>query len=134
MVEIIIAISLMAIAVVPILQAVQTGIKASTVNQGAANAETAIVDAADRINRAPQDCDYSPYAQASVQTKGWAPTSAKVVTQYYDRVSNTWTAGTGGSGCPDSGLTADLVQKVKITITTPQGDVSRTIEVVKSSV
>lgn len=130
LIEIVIAISLTTLVVIPLMAAVRTGIKASVINEGAANAETAVVDAADRINRAPQSCDYTQYAQASVQTKGWAPDRASVSHQYYDPVSDSWKDG----GCRFASPTEDLVQKITITITVPSGDVTRTIQVVKSSV
>lgn len=130
LIEIIIAVTLMTLVVVPLMSAVQTGIKASTVNEDAAKAETAIVDAADRINRAPQACDYTQYAQASVQTKGWGASQASVSHQFYDPVQNAWRTG----GCRFATPTADLVQKLTITITTPGGSVTRSIQVVKSHV
>lgn len=116
--------------ILPILAATQTGIKASVLNQDAATVETAIVDAADRINRAPMVCDYTQYAQASVQTRGWDSGQASVTMQHYDPATNAWVTG----GCRYASTTDDLVQRVRITITTPNGDVTRSIEVVKSNV
>lgn len=130
LIEIVIAISLTTLVVIPMMAAVRTSITASVVNKGAATAETAIVDAADRVNRAPQSCDYTQYAQASVQTKGWTPDRAQVTHQHYDPVSDTWQDG----GCRFASPTEDLVQKITITITVPSGDVSRSIQVVKSNV
>lgn len=131
LIEIVLAVVLMAMIVIPLLSAVQTGIKASSVNQAAATAETAIVDAADRINRAPQACDYSVFAKASVKTKGWDESLATVTQQAYDPSSNQWVA----AGCLSaSGPTDDLVQRVTITITTPDGKVTRSLQVVKSNV
>jgi hypothetical protein len=130
LIETVIAITLTGLVIIPVMAAVRTGITSSVINEGAANAETAVVDAADRINRAPQSCDYSVFAQASVQTKGWDPSRAKVSHQYYDPVLNVWQDG----GCRFAAPTADLVQKITITITPPTGEVSRSIQVVKSNV
>ena len=54
LVEIVIAIVLMATVVVAILNAVSTSVKASSVSRSAAQVETAVVNAADRVNRAPE--------------------------------------------------------------------------------
>ena len=129
-IEVVLAITLTGLLVIPLMSAVRTGIQASVLNEAAANAETAVVDAADRINRAPQKCDYTIYAQASVQTKGWAPGAASVTHEHYDPTAGTWKSG----GCRFAAPTDDLVQRVSITITTPEGDVTRTIQVVKSNV
>jgi hypothetical protein len=134
LIEIVLAIALTGIVVLPLLSAVRTGISASRVNEGAANAETAIVDAADRINRAPQTCDYTQYVVASVVTKGWDASAATAVTQAYDPATGTWRPAGPGAGCLLAGPTENLVQLVTITITTPKGDVSRTMQVVKSNV
>jgi type II secretory pathway pseudopilin PulG len=134
LIEIVLAIALTGIVVLPLLSAVRTGISASRVNEGAANAETAIVDAADRINRATQACDYTQYVVASVLTKGWDATSASATTQAYDPATGTWKPVGPGSGCLLGGPTDNLVQLVTITITTPKGDVTRRIQVVKSNV
>jgi len=134
LIEIVLAISLTAIVVMPLLSAVRTGISASTINEGAANAETAIVDAADRINRATQVCDYTQFVVASVVTKGWSASSASAVTQAYDPATGTWKPAGPGSGCLLAGVNDGLVQLVTITITTPKGDVTRSIQVVKSNV
>ncbi len=134
LIEIALAIALTGIVIVPLLSAVRTGISASRVNEGAANAETAIVDAADRVNRAPQTCDYTQYVVASVVTKGWDAASGSAVTQAYDPVTATWKPAGPGSGCLLAGPTDSLVQLVTITITTPDGKVSRNIQVVKSNV
>lgn len=134
LIEIVLAIVLTAVLVVPLLSAVSTGIAASRINEGAANAETAIVDAADRVNRAPQTCDYTQYVVASVLTKGWAASTASAVTQAYDPVAGNWKPAGPGSGCLLASPTESLVQLVTITITTPKGDVTRNIQVVKSNV
>lgn len=142
LVEVIIAIGLIGMVIVPILQAVATSIVASSTSRSAAQVETALVNAADRVNRAPIHCDYSVYAQAAVQTQ-WGPEAADRVslTQYYYVPGATATqAGTWVEGdplypaCKIPTPTDGLVQKVRMSITSPDNKVTRTIEVVKSDV
>jgi type II secretory pathway pseudopilin PulG len=139
-VEIVIAIVLMGTVVVAILNAVSTSVRASSVSRSAAQVETAVVNAADRVNRAPKRCDYSIYAQAAVQTEGWEPDRATVTHEYYvpgsdATVQGTWQTGVAGApGCPGPAPTDLLVQRVTISITSPDGKVRRNIQVVKSDV
>jgi len=139
-VEIVIAIVLMGTVVIAVLNAVTMSVKASSVSRSAAQVETAVVNAADRVNRAPKRCDYTIYAQAAVQTEGWAPDAATVTHEYYvpgsdATVQGTWQTGVAGSpGCPGPSPSDLLVQRVTISITSPDGKVRRTIEVVKSDV
>lgn len=130
LIEIVLAVTLMAILVIPLMATIRTSVVASSTNEAAANAETAIVDAADRINRAPLSCDYTVYAQASVQTRGWLPQQASVQHEHYDPTIGEWQPG----GCWLATPTEGLVQRLVITITTPKHNVTRSIEVVKSNV
>ncbi len=140
LVEIVVSIALMGLVVVGTLNAVTTTIRASSTSRSAANVETSLVNAADRVNRAPKRCDYTIYAQAAVQTQGWAPDTARVSQEYYQPGANPTAAGTwmsgppGSTGCAGSTPTELLVQRVAISITSPDGKVTRTIEVVKSDV
>jgi hypothetical protein len=138
--EIVIAVALTGTIVLAIMTAVFTGVRASSTSRSAAKVETAIVNAADRVNRAPKKCDYTIYAQAAVQTEGWDPSRAAVVQEYFvpgaDAMSaGEWRTGAAGSpGCPGPTPTDLLVQRVTITITSPDGSVRRNITVVKSDV
>src|SRR3954451_1887650 len=136
-VETVVTVVLLAIVTVPIMTAVLTSIRVSTVSRSASQAQTAMINAADRINRAPLSCDYTLYAQAAVQTEGWTPDRASVHQAYYSPQTNTWIDDPPGDlcpGAPGATVTDDLVQKVTITITTPDSQISRTIQVVKSNV
>ncbi|HWL44598.1 MAG TPA: type II secretion system protein [Ilumatobacter sp.] len=145
LVEIVVTIAILGILVVAILNAVITGIKASATSHNAARVETAIVNAADRINRAPKRCNYTMYAQAAVLSEGWDASQASVLMQYW--VPGATSASPGrwepaspvpwqaGSGCGVNIRPPDLiVQKVLVTISSPNGAVTRQIEVVKSDV
>ena len=139
-VEIVVSIVLMGTVVVAILSAVGTSIKASSTSRSSAQVETAIVNAADRVNRAPQSCDYTIYAQAAVQIEGWPKENASVTQEYYvpganAKVAGTWVTGAPGyEGCEGMSPSQLLVQRVKVSIVSPDGKVRRSIEVVKSNV
>jgi prepilin-type N-terminal cleavage/methylation domain-containing protein len=140
LVEMVIAISLIGMMIVPILQAVATSIVASATSRSAAQVETALVNAADRVNRAPLHCDYSIYAQAAVQTQGWDADRVSLTQYYYVPGANATAAGTWVEGpaltpaCERGTPTDGIVQKVRMSITSPDNKVTRTIEVVKSDV
>jgi len=138
--EVVIAIALIGVVVLGMLEAIRVSVAASSLNRAAAQVETAVVNAADRVNRAPKRCDYTVYAQAAVQTQGWPAGNATVEHEYYLPGANastagTWQTGTAGApGCPGQAPTDLLVQRITITITNPDGDVRRSIQVVKSDV
>lgn len=140
LVEVVITVVLLGTVIVAIMSSVIASITASSTSRSAARVETAIVNAADRINRAPKRCDYSIYAKAAVQTEGWDPSRASVVQEYYVPGATAADAGTWATGKPASpGCSADeptdlLLQRVTLTITSPDGKVTRSIQVVKSDV
>ncbi|MEO1058693.1 MAG: hypothetical protein AAFY28_17445 [Actinomycetota bacterium] len=139
-VEVVIAIVLIGTVVVAALNAMFTSINASSTSRSAAQVETAIVNAADRVNRATPGCNYSNFAKAAVQTEGWDSSTASVTHEYYIPAATplqagTWVEGSGDyPGCPGSVRDTLLVQRVTIRITSPDGLVSRSIQVVKSDV
>lgn len=135
LIEIVIAITLMALLVVPILAAVQMSISSSSRGRSAAQVETAIVNAADRVNRAGVSCDYLEYVQAAVRSQGWDGDRATVVQEHYVRPTALDGAGSWAAGaCELTTPTDFLVQRVTITIASPDNSVSRSIQVVKSDV
>ena len=66
-------ITLMAVVVVPIMSAVATSIKSSSQTRSAAQVETALVNAADRVNRADMRCDYDIYVAGRRAVAGLGP-------------------------------------------------------------
>lgn len=137
LVEIVISISLLGIAVVPLLLAVTTSIKSSNVSETAAQVETLLVNAVDRVNRAPRSgsfaCDLTSAVEAAVETVDW-PTSSATISQHYLDISGSWVPGDAGTACPSGGLTPGLTQRITITITDPDEKVSRTIQVVRGDI
>jgi Tfp pilus assembly protein PilV len=143
LVEVVITISLIAMTIIPILDATFTSIKASATAREVSEVETVLQNAADRVNRAPTLCDYKIYVEAAAIAKGWQATQASASYQYYVPGATalagspgTWTASgtTATEACPGGNRTARLVQLVTITVRSDSGTINRTIQVVKSDV
>lgn len=140
MVEVVVSIVLMGTVVVAILNSVWTSVRVSSVSRDAAQVETVVVNAADRINRAPLRCDidgYTEYAVAAVRSQGWwtgegeYAEAATVLHEFYDpAASPPWREGV----CPADDFGKRVIQRVSVTIKSPNHEVSRTIQVVKSDV
>ena len=134
-VELAMTISLLGIIVVPILLATTSGIHASAVNRNVVKVETVLQNAADRATGAPAGtCDYLPIVSAAVQEQGWNAT-ASVAQQQWQPGATPRDQGAWGAAqpCP-SVVSPTVVQRVDITISSPDSKVRRTIQVVKSSV
>jgi prepilin-type N-terminal cleavage/methylation domain-containing protein len=136
-VEVMMTITLVSIAVIPLMDATLTSIRASSVARESAEVETVLSNAADRVNRAPTLCDYKIYVEAAALSKGWPADRATATYQYYVPGASalasdpgTWAAG----ACPGNARTPRLIQLVTISVTSASGDVTRTVKVVKSDV
>jgi type II secretory pathway pseudopilin PulG len=135
LVEVVMTIILMATVLVPVMNAAITAVKASSTTRRIAELQTVLLNAADRVNRAPVKCDYTVYIQAAAQTKGWPPGQASATYEYYEPGADATVPGTWHSGaCSGPAPTQNLVQRVTIKMTSPEANVSRTIQVVKSDV
>ena len=134
--EVLVAITLMGIAMLPIMLAGIATIKASASSRTAARVETVLSNAADRVNRASAGCNYDVYVQAAAQAVGWTAAQASATYSYYVPAASPVSLGTWvASACPTGGVRpAGLVQKVTITVTGPLGQPQRTIVMVKSDV
>jgi prepilin-type N-terminal cleavage/methylation domain-containing protein len=134
-VEVVMAIAILSVVLLPVLDAVFTNVKASALLSEAARVETVLQNAADRVNRAPKKCDYAVYVSAAAQSEGWPADSATVRVWRYEPAANPALAGTWIEGaCAGSTPTDLLVQKMEITVSNPTKTLSRTIQVVKSDV
>jgi type II secretory pathway pseudopilin PulG len=136
LIEIVITISLLGLVVVPILVAVTTSIKSSRVSESAAQVETLLVNAVDRVNRAPYEgaykCVLTGAVQAAAEAAGWPASSATVGHEYLDKIDGTWkTDSTFGTACPNGVWYLGIVQRITITVTSPDGGVSRSLQVVR---
>jgi prepilin-type N-terminal cleavage/methylation domain-containing protein len=137
LVEVVITIVLIGIVVIPLMIASASSVTASSRTREAAETETVLQNAADRLNRAPAQCDYTPYLEAAVKAKGWAPSLVSATYEHYEPGSTvlastpgTWVA----DACPPSGRTPMLIQRVTITVTSPSQHLHQTIRVIKNDV
>jgi prepilin-type N-terminal cleavage/methylation domain-containing protein len=137
LVEVVITIVLIGIVVIPLLVASATGVTASSRTREAAETETVLQNAADRLNRAIPGCDYDPYVQAALKAKGWDPTLYTTAYEYYQPGSSvlasspgTWVSGS----CPGGTRPPMLIQRVTITVNSPSRKVHQTIRVIKNDV
>lgn len=143
-VELVVAVVLVGIVVIPILSAVRASIEASSRARSAAQVETMVVNAADRVNRATKSCNYASYARAAVVSQKWDEDRLLSVRHWYYRPAEPagvgdlgqagqWIGG-GDTACELDEPSELEVQKIEITVTSPDGTATRTIEVVKSDV
>lgn len=132
-VEVVITVVLVGVVVLPILSAVRASVQAASVSRTAAEVETVLINAADRVNRADRTkfkCDLSSPAQqaAIVQGGDWSASNISLAYQHWDGTQFVVGA------CPTDGYRNGLVQLIDITVTDPDGYISRTLEVVKSDI
>lgn len=136
LVEIIITIVLMSTVLIAVLNASIAGIRASSVASDLAQIETVMQNAADRVNRAPQKCDYDQFVKAAAQAAHWMPEQATATYMWYEPDADATAPGTwhSGAACSTPGVAGKDVQLVTITIVSPNGGASRSMQVVKSNV
>jgi prepilin-type N-terminal cleavage/methylation domain-containing protein len=140
LVEVVITIVLMATVLLAIMDASIAGVKASTSASDLAQIETVLQNAADRVNRAPLKCNYDQYVKAAAQAAKWDPALATAAYWWYSpgvdaRATGTWnTPVVPNNACSTPGVAGKDVQLVKITVTSPTGRVTRSMQVVKSNV
>jgi prepilin-type N-terminal cleavage/methylation domain-containing protein len=137
LVEVVITIVLIGIVILPLLIASASSITASTRTREAAETETVLQNAADRLNRATPQCDYAQYVEAALKAKGWDPTLVTTTYEHYQPGSTvlastpgTWVAG----ACIGGSRTAMLIQRVTITVNSPSHLSHQTIRVIKNDV
>jgi type II secretory pathway pseudopilin PulG len=132
-VETVVTVVLLGVVIVPILAAVRSAIRTSSVTESAAQVETVLINAADKVQRAPnvgdEACDLTPYAEAAALAQGWPASSVAVRHEHLDNLG-AWQPG----ACPEGGDQANLAKRITITVSSPGQQVTRTIQVVKSDV
>jgi prepilin-type N-terminal cleavage/methylation domain-containing protein len=138
-VEVVMTIVLIALTILPILDATFTSIRASSTVREVAEVETVLQNAADRVNRAPTRCDYTQYIQAAALSEGWHANQVSAVYQYYVPGTSALAATPGhweNNACPGDPMTRTprLIQMVTITVRSETGSINRSIQVVKSDV
>lgn len=136
LIEIVLSIALMGIVVVPLLGAVATSIRASNISNDAAQVETLLVNSIDRVNRATRKdfpCDLTSPVVAAVETVGWPATSVVVGHEYLD-INGQWQTDPGGSACPGGSFQNGIVQRITVTITSPDEGITRSLQVIRGEI
>ncbi|MDJ0770255.1 MAG: hypothetical protein QNJ12_15750 [Ilumatobacter sp.] len=127
-----ITIVLTGLVVVGLMAGIRTLIVSSSVVYNSAQLETVLVNAADRIERAPQLCEYEDYVDAAALANGWpASTTTASVERLKDVTTGNPATDWEDQPCPDDVQPFD-VQRLVITATTPDGEITRTMLVIKS--
>ena len=132
LIEVVIAILLTGLVVVGLMAGIRTSVTASSIAYEGAQLETVLINAADRVSRAPQLCEYEDYVDAAALAQGWPVSTLSVSAELLianTGASSDWAA----QACPDDVQPFD-VQRMTITATTPDGELTRTMTVVKSNV
>jgi len=133
LVEMVVTVSLMGIAMIPLMLAAWTLVKNTSFNRSSTKVATVLANAADRVNRAFGTCvGYDQFLDASVGTSG-----AKVTAEYYwfepgatASAPGTWRAGI----CPGDSYDDAVVQRIDISVMSSDGNVRRSMQVVKSRI
>lgn len=139
-IEIVVTIALMGTVVLGVLAATRASVRASSISREASKVESALLTAAERIERAPRSdatykcpmSDFSGPVQAAAQlklgvTSAEAPTYAKVV-GYQHLFEGDWEPG----ACPPlTESQENLVQRITISMTSPRTGLTRSMEVLK---
>lgn len=138
LVELLIAIVLFSTLVVGVLATTRTTIIASRTSKDAALVESALLSAAERVERASRDDGYTCEeltgpVEAAAQLKlgvdaASAPDYAKV------KFEHLTAAGWVDGACPGGAYQANLVQRITITMINPDTGLSRSLEVIKGDV
>lgn len=135
LVEVVVAVTLIAVAVVPMMVASWTLVRNSAQARSRARVETVLGNAADRVNRAPEQCDYAIYVQAAALAEGWSTSQVSVSYEWYEPGPSSLVEGVWHEGACPGGVRPDgLVQRLTVGVTSPDGHSTRSIEVVKSDV
>jgi type II secretory pathway pseudopilin PulG len=133
LIEAVVTIALTGLVIAGLVASVRTLILSSSISYKAAEVETVVINAADRVGRAPQLCDYEAYVDAAALANGWDTATTSSTTERL--IANTGNPATDWEPQP---CPADVgpfeVQRITITVTTPDGSITRTAPVVKSEV
>ncbi|MGB8860649.1 MAG: prepilin-type N-terminal cleavage/methylation domain-containing protein [Ilumatobacteraceae bacterium] len=137
LVEMVVTIALMGVAMVPIMMAAYVLVRTSSFNHNSSKVETVLNNAADRVNRAGGTCDYHEFMEAAALAQHWDADRVTWTYAWFEpgataTANGTWH--TAATACPSTGYDKDLVQLVDITVTSPDGVVQRSLQVVKSRI
>lgn len=132
-VETVLTIVLIGIVVVPVLAAVRSAVMVSRTSKDAAEIQTVLINAADRVQRADgtSTCDFATYAENAAVASGWNAADIAVQQEYLDVSTGTWVI---GQACPNGDPAQRVASRITITASSPDGALERSIQVVKTDV
>ena len=138
-IEMVITLALMGVVVIGILTTTRAAVTASAFSRERGQVETALLNASDRVTRAPLKCvigGYQEYIDAAIASwQGQGSASVTVSHYEYDATSGAFAPGSWNASAPcPADVTRSKVQRIEITITGPDGRVTRATEVVKGNV
>jgi hypothetical protein len=142
--ENLVAITLMGTAILTVIGAMWTTVRTSQFSDDQAKVEAVLGGAVDALaSIAFQPCPvsddgtngYDQYAQVGAAAVDWPSSTVKITRmKYWDPYNDDWasTNGVEGSDCASTAFlsTAKTMQLLTITVTTPEGDYSRSIDLV----
>ena len=132
--EIIVSIALIGILIGALMAAVLAGVRSTSIAYNGAQVETVLLNASDRVARAPQLCDYEDYVDAAAIAEQWSPDTISVSVE--ELVANTGNPSDWQPLAKDCTKNFDPfdVQRLTITASDPSNQITRTLTVVKSDV
>ncbi len=138
LVEMVVTVTIMALAMIPILIAAMSLIRSSSYSRNATKVETVLANAADKLNRTGESCtvkNYRDAVEAALAVPHWDTSLVTTQFSYFVAGPTVSDAGTWAEGlCPPNALAKDVVQMVKISLSSPDGKVHRSMQVVKSKI
>jgi len=132
LIETLLALAITGMVMVALLGAVMMSVRSSALSFKVSEVETVLINASDRVARAPQMCDYRVYVEAAALAEDWPSSSVSVEVERLTGETGT-EADWRPEGCT-SAVSAFDVQRLTITATDPTGEITRTRIVVKSDV
>jgi len=139
LIEVLISIVLLSTLIAALMGGVIVAVSSSSTAFEGAKVETVLLNAADRVDRAGQLCDYEQYVDAAASAiDGDDPWPASTITASVEKlVAN---SGSAANDWVPTDCTSDPdvepfdVQRITITASNPSGSVTRTLTMVKSDV
>jgi len=135
LVEMVVTITLVGLAMIPLMIASWTLVRNSSYNRNSTRVETTLSNASYRVTAATESCDYTVFMEAAVLAQGWNANQVSATYGWYQPGATAQSPGVWNAGaCPAAGYTKGLVQLIDITVRSPDGVVQRSIQMVKSKI
>lgn len=126
--EVVLAAAILAIIIVPVVDALGAAIRSSSARRLEAEVDTALVDIAQRLEEAPTACSYDGVLDSVMTSRGWSGSDVTVVYEnrpvLIDGTLGPWQAGACATGTA-------FAQRMTVTVRAPSGTAS-SIQVVKT--